>query len=168
MDDLVNAWFEPMRGRLLPDKVFEVASHLGDWGLIWLISTFAMGLRNDDDANAIPRRVALFGLESLVVNQGLKRIFKRGRPDNRPDVSTRLREPITSSFPSGHASSGAFAYTILTRNNPSLKPIIGPIAILVATSRIHTKMHHPTDVAAGALVGWMLGELALRTVLAND
>lgn len=161
-DACIDRAFDPLRGRPVPDRVFEVASHLGDWGLIWLIFTTAQALRSDADVNRVPRLVTLFALESLIVNQGIKRLFKRGRPTERPEISSRLREPVTSSFPSGHASSAAFAAMVLTEGDPRLRPIIIPVAIVVASSRIHTRMHHPSDVAAGAVVGWLLGKAARR------
>lgn len=161
-DEFVDQAFDPLRDRALPDRVFEIASHLGDWGLIWLIFTTAQALRSDADANRVPRLVTLFALESLIVNQGIKRMFKRGRPTERPEISSRLREPVTSSFPSGHASSAAFAAMVLTEGDPCLRPLVAPIAIVVASSRIHTRMHHPSDVAAGAVVGWLLGRAARR------
>lgn len=161
-DGFVDGWFDALRGRPVPDRVFEIASHLGDWGLIWQIIACAQALRSDDDIARVPRLLTLFALESLIVNQGIKRLFNRARPDDRPDVSSRLREPITSSFPSGHASSAAFASVVLTEDDPGLRPVVLPIAVIVATSRIHTRMHHPSDVVAGAAVGWALGVLAKR------
>lgn len=160
-DATVDAWFEPLRGRPGPDRVFEVASHLGDWGLVWNMLTVTLALRSDDDASRAPKLVAALGLESLIVNQGIKRLFRRSRPEGRPEMAGRLREPVTTSFPSGHASSAAFATVVLCEANPGLRLLVIPIAALVAMSRIHTRMHHPSDVVAGACVGWMLGRAAI-------
>ncbi|HET8930641.1 MAG TPA: phosphatase PAP2 family protein [Acidimicrobiales bacterium] len=160
-DATVDAWFEPLRGRPGPDRIFEVASHLGDWGLVWNMLTVTLALRSDDDARRAPKLVAALGLESLIVNQGIKRLFRRSRPEGRPEMAGRLREPVTTSFPSGHASSAAFATVVLCDGTPGLRPLVIPIAALVAMSRIHTRMHHPSDVVAGACVGWMLGRAAV-------
>ncbi len=163
-DTAVDDLFEPMRGHAVPDRVFEVASHLGDWSLVWVVATTAQALRSDDDLRRAPRLVATFAAESLLVNQGLKRLFKRGRPDDRPLVSDRLRVPLTTSFPSGHASSAACAAVVLTEGDPTLRWLVWPAAALVATSRIYTRMHHPSDVVAGALTGLLIGKaiVALR------
>jgi undecaprenyl-diphosphatase len=160
-DSRVDAWFEPVRGRHVPDRVFEVASHLGDWGLIWNLLTVALALRSDDDARRAPELLVALGLESLIVNQGIKRLFRRSRPEGRPEMAGRLREPVTTSFPSGHASSAAFATVVLGAASPGLRPVVIPIAVIVAASRIHTRMHHPSDVVAGACIGWGLGRAAL-------
>lgn len=161
-DAVVDGWFDPLRGRPVPDRVFEIASHLGDWGLIWLIVTAAQALRSDDDLRRTPRLVLTFLGESILVNQGIKRVFRRGRPDDRPGISDRLREPITSSFPSGHASTAACAAVILGEGDPKLRALIIPIGVIVATSRIHTRMHHPSDVVAGAVTGWAIGRFVVR------
>lgn len=161
-DATTDRWFEPLRGRTVPDKAFEVASQLGDWGLIWIIVTTALALRSDEDLARAPRIVAAIMAESIIVNQGIKRLFKRGRPGDRPLVSERLRVPRTTSFPSGHASSAACATVLLAEGDPELRAVILPIAVLVATSRIYTRMHHPTDVAAGALTGWVIGRAARK------
>lgn len=160
-DATVDSWFDPLRGRPVPDRVFEIASHLGDWGLIWNFLTVALALRSDDDAHRAPRLVSAFALESLIVNQGIKRLFRRSRPEGRPEMAGRLREPVTTSFPSGHASSAAFATVVICDGNPGLRPVVASLAVIVATSRIHTRMHHPSDVVAGAGLGWILGHLAL-------
>lgn len=161
-DATTDAWFEPLRGRPIPDRVFEIASHLGDWGLVWLIVTAAQALRSDDDFRRTPRLVATLMAESILVNQGIKRLFKRGRPGDRPLVSERLRKPVTTSFPSGHASSAACASVLLTEGDPRLAAVVLPIAVIVALSRVHTRMHHPTDVVAGALTGWAIGRFVVH------
>ena len=162
VDLTIDQWFESLRGHPIWDRTFATASHLGDWGLIWVLLTLAQGLRSDAAAARIPRLVTLFATESLIVNQGIKRLFGRTRPGARPEVSVELREPLTSSFPSGHASSAAFATLLLTDGDPSLRAIVFPTAVIVAASRIHTRMHHPTDVLAGAGVGLVLGTMARR------
>ncbi len=163
-DAAVDDLFDPLRGHAVPDRVFEVASHLGDWSLVWILITTAQALRSDDDLRRTPRIVATLAAESLLVNQGIKRLFNRGRPRDRPAVSDRLRVPLTSSFPSGHASSAVCAAVVLTEGDPALRWLVWPAAALVATSRIYTRMHHPSDVAAGALTGLVLGKaiVALR------
>ncbi|MEJ7563078.1 MAG: phosphatase PAP2 family protein [Ilumatobacteraceae bacterium] len=100
----------------------------------------------------------LLGAESLVVNQGLKRIFNRPRPTIAGEPGLEVRRPRTSSFPSGHASSAAFATAVLTdQEGPRSALLWTPIAIVVAASRIHVRVHHASDVVAGLAVGAVLG-----------
>jgi undecaprenyl-diphosphatase len=78
------------------------------------------------------------------------------------DPEHRLRQPRTSSFPSGHASSGFFAAAILSRTAPRLRPLWYAAAILVALSRPYVRIHHASDVLAGAVVGRALAGVAER------
>jgi undecaprenyl-diphosphatase len=41
-------------------------------------------------------------------------------------------------------------------------PLLGPLACAVAYSRVHTGVHYPSDVAAGAAIGIGSGVLATR------
>jgi undecaprenyl-diphosphatase len=102
------------------------------------------------------------GIESILVNQGIKRLFRRARPVHNGDRPLHLRTPLTSSFPSGHASSAFCAAAILTGQQPSWWPLWYLLAIVVAASRIHVRIHHASDVAGGVVVGTALGLLAVQ------
>ena len=76
-----------------------------------------------------------------------------------------MRRPTTSSFPSGHASSAAFAATVLTGwDGRRTAPLWWALAIAVATSRAFVRIHHPSDVVAGMATGAVLG-LGARRIL---
>ena len=60
--------------------------------------------------------------------------------------------PLTSSFPSGHASA-AFCAAGLLSEGSRLEPAYYALAAVVAASRVHVKIHHASDVVAGAAVG---------------
>ena len=130
-----------------------MASHLGDWSLIWHLLDTALGLRRSTEPAHVARVAIAIGGESLLVNQGIKRLFNRGRPVPDPDVAARIRTPRTSSFPSGHASAAFTAAGLLSEHDRALKPLLYGVAVVVATSRIHTRMHHASDVVGGAVVG---------------
>jgi undecaprenyl-diphosphatase len=70
--------------------------------------------------------------------------------------------PGSTSFPSGH-SAAAFAFTTgACQELPVLAPVLVPLAGAVAYSRVHTGVHYPSDVAAGAAIGICSGILARR------
>ncbi|QXC63411.1 phosphatase PAP2 family protein [Aquihabitans sp. G128] len=69
---------------------------------------------------------------------------------------------MTSSFPSGHASSAFTAAGILSEHDPALKPLFYAVAVVVATSRVHVQIHHASDVLAGAALGIVFAKLATR------
>ena len=61
--------------------------------------------------------------------------------------------PGSTSFPSGHTAS-AFAFSAAVGARiPLLWVPLKLVALLVGYSRIHTGVHYPGDVVAGALLG---------------
>jgi undecaprenyl-diphosphatase len=104
---------------------------------------------------------ALLAVESLLVNQGVKRLFRRTRPTETGDPRFPVRKPSTSSFPSGHASAATFAATILTVwGGKRTAPLWFGLAAVVGTSRAYVRIHHASDVVGGAAVGLALGAAA--------
>ena len=70
--------------------------------------------------------------------------------------------PITSSFPSGHATAGFTAAMLLSR--PGHRAPWFVVAAAVASSRVYVRMHFASDVIGGAVVGLVLGRLLRRWV----
>jgi undecaprenyl-diphosphatase len=161
-DAVADEALERLRGHPVADRVLRRASDLGDWSVIWLIVAGAWGLTSDRRTDRALRLCVLLGAESLVVNQGVKRLFRRRRPTDAGDPRYPVRRPSTSSFPSGHASAALFAASLLTETDPALAPLWFGLAGGVATSRAFVRIHHPSDVAAGAVVGLVLAALAKR------
>ena len=161
-DAAFDAALERLRGHPLSDRVFRTASALGDWSVIWELVGAAWGLTSDRRTDRALRLAVLLGVESLVVNQGIKRLFKRERPTVGGDPRLPVRRPSTSSFPSGHASSGFFAATLLSEGDPELAPLWFALAAVVATSRAYVRVHHASDIVAGAAVGLALAAVARR------
>lgn len=160
VDDAVDRAFDRIRGPLA-DTVFYTASELGDHSLVWLILAALRGLRSDDEWPAARRAAVGMGVESALVNLGIKSLFRRARPAFEGTRPRRLRQPRTSSFPSGHATS-AFTAAALLSEDDALWPLYYAIAVVVASSRIYVKIHHASDVVAGAAVGAALGRIGRR------
>lgn len=164
-DRWADELLEHGRGHRIPDTVFRTASHLGDFSTIWHLANLARGLTSRRRAGQIPILAVAIGAESLIVNQGLKRLFRRPRPTIAGDPRLPVRQPSTSSFPSGHASAAAFAATVLTGwDGPRSAPLWWSMGGVVATSRAYVRIHHASDVVAGMAVGAGLG-VAARAVL---
>jgi membrane-associated phospholipid phosphatase len=161
-DATVDRGLDRCRGHPLPETLFRTASRLGEWSLLWHAIGVAIAVVDPPRARRSARLAVLLGAESLVVNQGIKRLFARARPTVAGDPRHRLRQPRTSSFPSGHASSGFFAATILSGTVPRLRPLWYAAAVVVAVSRPYVRVHHASDVVAGAAVGRILAEVAER------
>ncbi len=138
--------------------MFYAASEWGDWSKIWHVLGLLQTAAQRDPEIAVRLSIAL-GLESAFVNGFLKSLFKRERPTFDGERPLHLRQPKTSSFPSGHASSAFMAAAVLSESQPAARPLYYAAAAIVAYSRIHVKIHHATDVAGGVVVGIALGRL---------
>ena len=162
-DDLVDrVWGRAFRGRPGLDRVFYLASEIGDFSVLWLLVGAAQGLRSDEDADAFGRLALALAFESAFVNQGIKRVVRRPRPDPVEPRPLHVRKPLTSSFPSGHASSATVAALLLSERDPQLRPVYVALAAVVATSRVHVQVHHASDVVVGVAVGAVIGRVIRR------
>ena len=93
----------------------------------------------------------------------MKWVFRRSRPLHEGLRPHTLRRPRTSSFPSGHATAAFFGAALLGEDD-TLRPVYYAVAVVVAASRVHVKIHFPSDVIGGILIGAALGELGRRVL----
>jgi undecaprenyl-diphosphatase len=118
------------------------------------------------------RRAAEFGVASVAVtsatvNALVKPLGSRRRPDraaNEVPIARHIRMPSSGSFPSGHT---AAAFAFATGVGHALPLAAGPLrglAALVGYSRVHTGVHYPSDVVAGALIGATLAQLTTGAI----
>lgn len=147
------------RGHPAPAEAAMKALGLsGEYGAVWM----AIGAAG---AAADPRRrsrwlaAALVAPGSIVVNFAVKRAVGRQRPaiTEHPALA---RAPSKLSFPSAHATSSLAAATALARVEPAARPPLLLLAAAICLGRPYLGMHYPSDVAAGALLGALLGKLA--------
>jgi undecaprenyl-diphosphatase len=163
-DDAVDRAFDRIRGTEPADRVLYGLTELGDFGLLWLLIGFTRGLRSDQHAMAAWRLAAVLGVESVVLNGVVKSQFKRERPVTQEVRPHKLRTPLTTSFPSGHASSAMVASLLLTQGSRRpAKVACFALGGLVAASRVHVRIHHASDVVGGLAIGTVMG-LTLRKV----
>lgn len=162
-DRAVDAGFDRLRGRPWADRLFYGTSAVGDFSLIWHLAGIAGALRGRRQEREAVRLAAALGVESVLINGLVKSRFDRERPSWEQHRPRRLRRPKSSSFPSGHATSGFMAATLLGegRSTPVKAAWYGAAAV-VAASRVHVKIHHPSDVVAGAAIGLGMGALVTR------
>jgi undecaprenyl-diphosphatase len=163
-DASVDRAFDRIRGHPVADRVFYGASALGEHGMVWVMLGALRGVRGERHWRAAVRVIAGVGAESVVVNGGIKSLFRRVRPEVPLVHPLPLRIPLTSSFPSGHASSAFFSASMLSDGDPALAPLYYGLAAAVAASRVYVKIHHASDVVGGVVVGAALGRLGRRLV----
>lgn len=161
-DDFVDCQFDRLRGNPVADRVFYGASAVGDHGMLWVMLGALRGLRGEHHWPAAVRVGAGVGLESILVNAGIKSLFRRRRPVVDVPRPLPLRIPLTSSFPSGHATSAFCAAALLSEGDAALAPLYYGLATVVAASRIYVRIHHASDVVGGVAVGAVLGRVGRR------
>jgi undecaprenyl-diphosphatase len=147
------------------DHVFYALSAAADHSKLWHGLAWVRGLATarTDDARRMSTALAV---ESFVTNIVVKSAIGRVRPV-RPTTEVALpygmRVPITSSFPSGHATA-AFTAAVFLSDDDALATIWYGLAGAVAFSRVYVRMHHASDALAGAALGLVLGRILRRVV----
>lgn len=119
-------------------------------------------------------RVAAIALSSLALMFLLKALFRRKRP-----LAPLLKAARGLSFPSGHAIMSVSFYGLLiyivrhTIEEMWIRIILIILLVilifLIGFSRIYLRVHYPSDVLAGFIVGfcWLLVSLAVLDHLEN-
>lgn len=103
---------------------------------------------------------------AVLLGELLKGTIGRGRPfvggaANAFNFSHFAWSEVYASFPSGHATTSfalAFAVAALW---PKLRMLMIAYAVIICSSRLVLLAHHPSDVVAGGLLGWIVA-MAVR------
>ncbi|MFI5684267.1 bifunctional phosphatase PAP2/diacylglycerol kinase family protein [Streptomyces sp. NPDC051636] len=138
------------------ERVLPRLSRSANHGVLWFATAAAMAVARTPRARrAAARGLASLSLASLTINTLGKRSVRRPRPvlDPVPLVRQLKRQPITTSFPSGHSASAAAFAAGVALESPAWGAAIAPVAFSVAMSRVYTGVHFPSDVLAGAALG---------------
>jgi undecaprenyl-diphosphatase len=148
------------------DRFLVRLSDAANRSRLWLATAGVVALVGGPRGRrAAAEAVASIALASAVSNLALKSMARRRRPqpgNGRVVPSRRVRRPMSPSFPSGHAASAfAFASTMGGEVPVTWVPL-HLAASLVAYARVHTGVHYPSDVVAGALAGAMCGSMVRR------
>jgi len=132
----------------------RVATRLGDWPLSTLVALLLIAQRGAGPALAFLAATAA----GLVGQKALKRRWGRVRPCQRPGgPPQRAPIPDSGSFPSGHTLHATLCAVTAALFLPLLAPAFALVAVLVGGSRVILGVHYPSDVAAGAALGGLLG-----------
>ncbi len=146
------------------DHLLPALSRAANHSMLWMAISAGLAVSGDKWA----RRAALRGLTSIAVasataNIVAKGLTRRGRPQGETPVLRRLiPAPVTTSFPSGHATSAAAFATGVALEMPLLAIPVGALAAAVGASRVVTGVHYPSDVLAGFALGTAAGAVTLR------
>lgn len=138
------------------EQVLPRLSRAANHGVLWCAVGAALAATGSPRARrAAVRGLASLALASATVNTVGKRSVRRARPilDTVPLVRQLKRQPVTTSFPSGHAASAAAFATGVALESRGWGAVVAPLAASVAASRVYTGVHYPSDVLAGAALG---------------
>ena len=144
------------------DRVLVGVSNAANYSRLWLATAAAAAVVGGERGRrAACQGVLAIALTSTVTNLILKPLVRRQRParsaGRTAPESRRIRRPVSSSFPSGHAAS-AFAFaSAMGQAAPGARCPLRVAAATVAYSRVHLGVHYPSDVAVGAIIGNLCG-----------
>ncbi|ADG76850.1 Phosphoesterase PA-phosphatase related protein OS=Tsukamurella paurometabola (strain ATCC 8368 / DSM / CCUG 35730 / CIP 100753 / JCM 10117 / KCTC 9821 /NBRC 16120 / NCIMB 702349 / NCTC 13040) OX=521096 GN=Tpau_0196 PE=4 SV=1 [Tsukamurella paurometabola] len=149
----------------LLDHTMRPLSAAADHSVLWMAIAAGMSTGGLSLRRGAVRGLASLAVTSLVVNQGLKRIYPRARPAFAGvPVKRARRQPTSNSFPSGHAASAAAFAVGVGLENHSAGYLLGALAAAVGLSRVATGAHYPADVLAGFAVGAGIAAAGARLV----
>src|SRR5690349_17838330 len=121
-------------------------------------------LLKDADGRKIACGAAVSGLLSGGITDGLKIIVGRARPQQNLGAAHFAPFGGGKSFPSGHATTAFAIGSVIAAHSDQawVKIAAYSVASLVAFARVYHDAHWSSDVAAGALIGTVVGESVVR------
>jgi decaprenylphosphoryl-5-phosphoribose phosphatase len=127
------------------DSAARLAARAGENGAVWLAA--AALTRN--------RRAFAVILVSLIANTAVKQVVRRPRPDLGPELPPLASTISSLSYPSAHA---ATSFAAAGAFGPSL-PLYAAAGAMAVT-RPYLGVHYPSDILAGAALGWAVEKFA--------
>ena len=138
---------------------------LGNGGMFWIALTVLLLIFRRTRRIGVCCAASML-LTLLVVNLCIKPLAARTRPyELIQGLEILVSRPHDFSFPSGHSAKSltcAWAIFRLAPRKYGVPALV--LAVLIALSRLYVGVHYPTDVLAGAAIGILLSEIALRAL----
>jgi undecaprenyl-diphosphatase len=136
------------------DDVMVLASALGAAGFIWWVTALISMVFPAKRAAAWRMLLVVFATW-VVADFTLKPLFDRDRPFQTDSSITVIDAmPQSRSFPSGHAAMAVAGAMAGARLIPYSAWVWWPVGLVVAVSRVYVGVHWPSDVFAGAVLGF--------------
>jgi membrane-associated phospholipid phosphatase len=130
-------------------------SRLGEHGAVWLVLGCAGATVDARERRRWVRATGCVG-GAYLLSTSIKLAIGRRRPVVE-DLPHLMATPTGLSFPSSHSTSSFAAAQAFGALVPRV-PLLGA-AVAMAFSRLYLGVHYPSDVAAGAALGTVIGGL---------
>ncbi len=141
--------------------LLRIASRYGDWPLSVTVALL-LAVAHGHAAFVLWTAASV---AAVLLQKTLKVRCARRRPCEMPDgPPQRAPIPDAGSFPSGHTLHAVMAAVVVSQLLPSTAPFFVVVALLIAASRVVLGVHYPSDVAAGASIGGLLGAVLCALV----
>jgi membrane-associated phospholipid phosphatase len=142
------------------DKLFVLGSHSGQVGIPYSALLVVLHYSSTNGKRIVVRRALAITVGTWLLAHLAKRADHRLRPCQVGDVAPLITCPKSSSMPSDEAACAFAAATYAARAIPQLRLRLFMAATFTAVSRVYVGAHYPSDVAAGALLGAVVGRAA--------
>ncbi|MGN0393835.1 MAG: phosphatase PAP2 family protein, partial [Coprococcus sp.] len=141
--------------------VMKCITILGNAGIIWIAITIIMIIIPKYRKAGVASAIALI-LNLLVINIVIKNMVARIRPyEVIPGLELLIEKQSDWSFPSGHTSASfATACSILLAGHRNIGIAALAFAVVMGFTRLYLGVHYPSDVLAGALLGFLFAVIA--------
>jgi len=140
------------------DKTMPLLTYLGGSWAAWIFILMMIAINHSPIERGLKKGICLSLIYGLVSASQLaiKHLIDRPRPFLEQDAIVRAVCPSDFSFPSGHAATAFMMATILSIQFPRYKYAFYFLACLVGFSRVYLGVHYPSDVIAGAIIGYAI------------
>ncbi|MCP4134729.1 MAG: phosphatase PAP2 family protein [bacterium] len=149
---------------VLLNRFMSVISISARGGLYLAASAFLLIYDLHQAKYLIPAGLIAFVI-LLLIQKPVKNLFKRKRPgDIINGIKYKTEPPSLYSFPSGHSGAAFMMAAVFSYFYPAGTPFFYVYASLAGFSRVYDCVHYPTDVLAGAVLGFLTGQVGLFVV----
>ncbi len=140
------------------EPFFRGVSRLGD-GIFWYSIIAVVAILEGLEATIL---LSSAGLAATLIYKFLKAVLVRERPYiKHATINCAAKVLDRYSFPSGHTLHAVCFTVLLTYLNPLLGFIVLPFTLCVALSRVVLGLHYPSDVGAGAALGFIIASTGI-------
>ncbi|WP_112274162.1 phosphatase PAP2 family protein [Lentzea terrae] len=135
-----------------PNALVIGASETARGGVLWLPVAGLLALCG---RKKTAKRALTAAAIAMPIGHLISVVVHRRRPPaaNMPARQALPEHPDSSSFPSKHAVTAAAFGTATALEDRKAAVFVTPLVLLVAYSRLRTRVHWPTDVLGGLVIG---------------